>query len=507
MGMTVRKVPEGREADAGILAAMLDLVPVRSGGRFELLSRREVERRAEAFRSRGEGGRADALLGSLDFDGDAIFRRTFSQMASMVVRVRTSTLHRMLKSGAGAGEGRDGVMRRALAPAIGRQLDTISGQLGGERSDMLRYSLDQWAGTKSALKEARPLDFLMGGEEPARPALRTALADDRVPEDVRKYSRYFFKNLFRLNNIHGDNAFFYPPEVIENYWEVVAPDQGAFAVELCPSAGSLVISLFNPYRYFGLERTENPDYFGLVEMLALEHRKGQIKGCRANVRGATMEDDLALRELLSIETHLHDEELFSPGMPEELSPAGLAAFRAGLRELSGIRAEVLFPINERSEEGGRDFTTLGFDIELDKSTGRFRLDGEEASDDNQDRLALAIGTKLLALSRRLYRDPPHFPEPDVDELKRHIRGLMERAERGELTEALAREIVAKITVLDYFESLEKYSYALAVRTVEYLEGEQEIAFTIPMVFQALLDLELEGRSLDSVLLDGLGDGA
>lgn len=507
-GMSVQEVLEGRASDAGIVAALLGLVPVRSAGRVELLSRQEVEERAEEFRSRDEEAGAKELLSALDFDGEAVFRRIFSQMGSRSVRVRTSTLYRMLDNMAATGESRDGLVRRVLGPVIGKKIDVISDQLDEGKRDMLRYSLDEWSGAKRAgLEEACPLDFHIGAAEPSRPALRTTLGKEKVPEEVRKYSRYFFKNLFRLNNLHGDNEFFYPPEVIENYWEVIAPDQGAFGVEMCPSAGTFTVSLFDPSRSFGLERTDNPDYFGLVEMLALEARKGGIRGSRVTVRGATVDDDLALRELLGIETHFLDDDrlLFSAGLPEELSPEGLAAFRKGLRELGGIKAEVLFPINERSEGGAEDFTILGFDIKLDKISGRFTLDGTEVSEEDLDQLAMAIGMKLLALSRRLYRDPPNFPRPDVEGLERQVRRLMEKAEKEGLSEALTREIVAKITVLDYYESLERYSYALAARIVGHLQGAQEITFTIPRVLQVLLDLALEGRPLDDVLLSGLED--
>jgi len=119
-------------------------------------------------------------------------------------------------------------------------------------------------------------------------------------------------------------------------------------------------------------------------------------------------------------------------------------------------------------------------------------------------VVLAVGEKLLGLSRQVYRDPANFPQPDIDELDAEVRRLIDRAEEDGLTEEMAREIVAKITVLDYYESLAKFSYALSEQLVEYLEGMQTITFAIPRVLLALLNRVLEERSADELVLSSLG---
>mgnify|MGYP000998874837 FL=1 len=85
---------------------------------------------------------------------------------------------------------------------------------------------------------------------------------------------------------------------------------------------------------------------------------------------------------------------------------------------------------------------------------------------------------------------------------------MSRAEGEELTEGLAREIVAKITVLDYYESLARYSFSLGERLLAYLEEEHIVTMPIPRVLLALLNEMLEGTSADDRLRAtlSLGDG-
>jgi len=59
--------------------------------------------------------------------------------------------------------------------------------------------------------------------------------------------------------------------------------------------------------------------------------------------------------------------------------------------------------------------------------------------------------------------------------------------------------VAKITVLDYYESLARYSFSLGEQLLAYLEGEHVVTLPIPRVLLALLNEGLEHQSADERL--------
>jgi len=283
-----------------------------------------------------------------------------------------------------------------------------------------------------------------------------------------------------------------------------------FHLELLPSSHSMTLGLYRTLRSFGLARTDNPDYYDLVEFLATERRAPRIKGCLVKVHGATSEDELILQEALSIESDVVEDPTAGgmiAAVPRPMSAEGLAAFRSRLMELTGVRSEVRFPVNLRDPDcGEQDLSVLGFDLILDRDTGRFIMDDVAVSRSNLHGVGLAFAAKLLALSRQAYRDSPRFPEPDLDLLDEEVHTLMARAERDELGDELAREIVAKITVLDYYESLARYSYALGEQLVEVLEGRQNVTFTIPRILLAMLDSSIGPEELDERVLRALGDG-
>ncbi|MDW5564135.1 MAG: hypothetical protein SA339_13030 [Methanomassiliicoccus sp.] len=509
--MSSREVPIQQAADAEILAAMQNLLPVRCGDLIHLLPRKRVMDLIEESRLEGRDEDTSLLLRTLEFDGEAVFRRSFTQMTSRAVQLRTSTLCRMLEVMARTGESRDDLMRRLLAPLVRETLDSMEGSMGEDKAGLLRLSLNDWTRKRTAAEEVEA-DELGGGEEGTvpPPVLRLRMDKDSVPEDLKKYSRYFLKNLFRLNNIHGRSEFSHPPEVIEDYWEVVSPEQGVFHLEIAPSRRSLTIGLYHTSRSFGLARTENPDYYDLVEFLVSERRDPRIKGCQVVVHGATAGDEVVLQEALSIESMMVEDPTASgmvASVPRPMSAEGLSAFRSRLMQLTGIRSEVRFPINVQDPEcGERNYSVLGFDLRLDRDTDRFVLDDVMVTEAAAHAVGLVFADKLMALSRDLYRDPQHFPRPDIDQLDNEVHALIGRAEREELTEDLAREIVAKITVLDYYESLARYSYALAEQLVGQLEGMQKVTFTIPRALLALLDVSVREEDLDDRVLSALREG-
>ncbi|GEM_PF-1606004 len=509
--MWIREVPAQKAADADILASLQGLIPVRCGERFLLLPRKRVMDLIEESREAGRNEETSRLLKALEFNGEAAFRRSFSQVTSRSVALPTTTLYRMLEVMSETGESRDDIMRRLLAPVVSEILDEASEAMDEEKARLLKLSFEDWKGKRAAEEEVES-DDLGGGAEGTVPApvLRLRLQKEELSEDLRKFSRYFLKNIFRLNNIHGRYEFYHPPEVIEDYWEVVSPEQGVFHMELSPSQRSLSVGLYRTTRAFGLLRTENSDYYDLVELLASEMRAPSIKGCRVDVHGATAEDEVILQEALSIESVLMEDPTVNgmiAGVPRPMSPEGLSAFRSRLMQLSGIRSEVRFPVNVHDPEcGDQDYSVLGFDLHLDEDIGRFVMDGAVVSEQTMHDLGLAFAGKLLALTRQLYRDPANFPQPDLDELDAEVHALIARAEREELSDELAREIVAKITVLDYYESLAKYSYALSEELLHQLEGTQSVAFTIPRVLFALLDAAMGAEELNDRILRALREG-
>ena len=502
--MIIREVPGDQQVDAEILAALLDLIPVRDGDRYLLLGRREVIDQVEQARHLGNREKGIELARAMEFNGEAVFGERYTQMASKTVSVRTATLFRMLQEASVTGESREDMMRRLFRPSVENIIDELTGRLNDENEDMIRYSLKEWRNDSGPQMKEVDIDDIRDEETPV-PVLRHNILPPDLPADLRKYSRYFLKNLFRLNNIHDGHEFYYPPEIIERYWEFVSPDQGRFDMEIIPASGSFLLRLYDVSKRFGLDRTENPDYYGLAEFLTRDARKRCIKGCRISVHGPTPEDDGILEQMMLIEADGTDDALPN-GMgciAHELSPEGLKEFRELLRCLSGIRAEVLFPVSERSAERRDDLSILGFDICIDEETGRFRLDDAEASERSMHEVVVLMGKKLLDLSREAYRDPPRFPQPNVEELDTEVHRLIAEAEEGGLTEDKAKEIVAKITVLDYYEALARYSYVLSEQVVRFLEGEQTVTFTIPRMLLALLNRVLEERSADEIILSML----
>lgn len=509
--MSFREVPVHQAADADILASVQGLFPVQCGDVIRLLPRRRVMDLIEESRKAERYEDTTRLLRTLEFNGEAVFRKCFSQMTSRSVPLRTSTLCRMLEVMAETGESRDDLMRRLLSPMVAEVLDDVACSMDEEKARLLRSSLDDWRRKRAGEDEVES-DDLGGSSEGAisPPVLRVRLEKEGISPDLRKYSRYFLKNLFRLNNIHGKNEFYHPPEVIEDYWEVVSPEQGVFHVEISPSRKSLTVGLYRTSRSFGLVRTDNSDYYDLVELLVSERRSPRIKGCYVEVHGTTAEDEITLQEAMSIESMVLEDPTaigLVAGVPRPMSSEGLSAFRSRLMRLSGIRSEVRFPVNLSDVDcGEQDYSVLGFDLRLDRDTGRFVVDDVAVSEATMHAIGLAFAAKLLALSRQLYRDPMHFPQPDIDDLDAEVHALIARAEREELTEDLAREIVAKITVLDYYESLAKYSYALSEQLLNLLEGTQSVTFTIPRILLALVDSAMRPEEMNDRILRALRGG-
>ncbi len=500
--MSIRQVPADRPGDAEILASLQGFCPVPSGSIIELLPRRRVMDLVEKRRRSGEGD-VEVLLKALDFDGEAVFQKGYSLISSCRLSLRTSTIFMLLRAMSESGESRNDVLRRVLVPAVEEALERTVDSMDEGKSRLLRYSLDNWKGLRRSTGDLVEPGDERCGEGVSGITHRRCLGSEDLPPELSKTSRYFLKNLFRLNNLHGDNEFYHPPEVLEDYWEVISPDQGTFDVRMTPSRKELTVGLFRTSRGFGMNRTENEDYYNLLEFLASERRDPRIHCCRVELHGPTFEDEQYLQEALSVETVLVEGPVIEgtlAGRPRPLSPEGAGIFRSLLRKMSGVRAEVQFPVNLADPDHGQeDFSVLGFDLEHDPDADRFLLDDVAVSSGNLQDVVLVIGSKLLALSRRVYPRPASFPQPDVERLEEEVQALMSRVEGEELTEDIAREIVAKITVLDYYESLTRYSFSLGEQLLAYLEGEHVVTLPIPRVLLALLNEGLEHQPADERL--------
>lgn len=500
--MSIRQVPADRPGDAEILASLQGFCPVPSGSIIELLPRRRVMDLVEERRRSGEGD-VEVLLKALDFDGEAVFQKGYSLISSCRLSLRTSTIFMLLRAMSESGESRNDVLRRVLVPAVEEALERTVDSMDEGKSRLLRYSLDNWKGLRRSTGDLVEPGDERCGEGVSGITHRRCLGSEDLPPELSKTSRYFLKNLFRLNNLHGDNEFYHPPEVLEDYWEVISPDQGTFDVRMTPSRKELTVGLFRTSRGFGMNRTENEDYYNLLEFLASERRDPRIHCCRVELHGPTFEDEQYLQEALSVETVLVEGPVIEgtlAGRPRPLSPEGAGIFRSLLRKMSGVRAEVQFPVNLADPDHGQeDFSVLGFDLEHDPDADRFLLDDVAVSSGNLQDVVLVIGSKLLALSRRVYPRPASFPQPDVERLEEEVQALMSRVEGEELTEDIAREIVAKITVLDYYESLTRYSFSLGEQLLAYLEGEHVVTLPIPRVLLALLNEGLDDLPADERL--------
>lgn len=504
--MPHRLYPAERKVDAEIVAALQGLYPVRCGDLIELLPRQKVLDLIEERDGAGDVEAAEELSRALAFDGDSAFQRSYSQMTSCRLIVRTSTLFRLMEISTRSDEGRDDILRRQLAFAIDKALEDVTKHGSEEKVGLVHRSLSEWRSLRPHRQEGAGSEEGDHGRSGTGRTLYTCLEGDSLPPELVKTSRYFLKNLFRLNNLHGNNEFHHPPEVVEDYWEIVSPDQGIFEVRMVPARRELALVLFRTSRSFGLNRTDNEDYYGLIEFLASERREPRIHGCRVEIRGRTREDDVYLEEALSVETEVVEGPIPDgplAGIPRPLSLEGLRTFRSCLRRMSGVRAEVQFPIDPNDPfPGSENLSVLGFDLSFDREEGRFLIDEVPVRPGGEDDVALVIADKLLALSRRLCPRPSSLPVPDMQKMEAEVRALIALSEQDDRGEELARKIVAKITVLDYYESLVRYAYALSRQLIEFLEGEQEIVLAIPRPLLALLNEELDERSVDDLLMAG-----
>ena len=204
--MSIRQVPAERPGDADILASLQGLYPIPSGSIIELVPRQRVMDLIEKRQQTGEGD-VGPLLKALEFDGEAAFRKGYSQMSSCKLNLRTSTIFMLLRAMSETGESRNEVLRRILAPRWRRPWTGTADSVDEGKAYLLRYSLNNWIGMHRSTGDfVEPGDERCGDGDAGLSHL-TCMEGEGLPPELNKTSRYFLKNLFRLNNLHGENEF------------------------------------------------------------------------------------------------------------------------------------------------------------------------------------------------------------------------------------------------------------------------------------------------------------
>ncbi len=479
--MKIKEFSPDRRDDAEIFAAILGLVPHQEEDKIILRKRRAED----------------------DFDAERVFRSSYSRMMSKSFRMRSSTLYRILQQAARTIETRNEILRRLLMPAIREEIDSSRDAGNREKMELVLYALDKWGEEAHDRLEEIDAGLIKEGykESLCQPLVCTHLDGSRLPPDLRESSHSFLRELFRLNNIHNGDQFFYSPDVVIKYWNLVATDPGSFDPEISPVLGTMRVFFFRNPICFSLQKSESEDYYNLVEFLALERRKPRIVSSRIQLRGLTDQDDFIIQEMMGIETDLYDDQMqipFAIGIPRDLSDEGLQLFREDVHRLSGIKAMVTFPIVASSPASG-----LEFSLALTKDKRRFILDGAEVRKDNMEEVIRVVGRKVFQFACLIYRSPGMFPQPDLELLDRQLQETINRIEEQGLDEETSREIAVKAAQLDFYESLAKLTYSLSDEMVRYLEGSQVVNLTIPRVLLAYLDQILQKKDLDDILVKGL----
>ena len=505
--MNLRELPCNLDDDPYDLAAVMGMLPVRSGQSIILMSKEYVLALLEAPPKGRNDISPEDLRASLHFDADLVFDRNYTQIASKTMQLRTTTSFLILQEMSRTKEGINQIMQRLLSPYVYRAFESLNVDVDSRKRDMLTRSFDEWDSHKDPMDEFHgELDICTSKGQERRPTIHIEVPEEDIPIDLKDYIRYFLKDLFRLNNVYDGDNFRYRPEVLEDYWEVVAVEQARFSAHIIPSEKSIALTIFSNENQFGIQRSDDPDYLDLVEFLIREERLPAIKNCKIKLNGRTTNDEEILEEMLSIETDLYDDQMHIPyaiGIPHQLSEEGLLALRKGLHRLSGLSVDLMFPVSSRPEMQYDDLTTLGFDLDVSLDGMRFIFDGRELSEAGLDDIASVIGEKLLALSRTIYSDPPNFPSPDIGPISEELHDLIGYAEKEGVTDELVRQIISRIVVLDYYRSLTKLSYALSEQTIKRLNGMHDITFTMPKILMPFLDMAMRGEDIDRMVICGL----
>ena len=455
------------KSDSEILAAMLDCVPVN------------IDEESIEFLKK-------EAAGSTEFDGERLFKSTFSQMTSSKIKMRTATAYKLMNLMSASGESKNSIIRKMFSPAIENKIETYSSMISPDKLEILKFVLNEW--TKTASNADSDYPEACRAKVVSMPVMKITLDEDNVSEEYILGAREFIKCLFQLNNIINSKPR-YPSEVIDEYWEDVSPDSGIFSAELCPYLKKLSIQLFDPYYRFSIKRTDDELYDSVAEMLLLESRMSGIANCTVRTYGSSVEDETSVQEIKSIETDILEEKV----IPKEVSAEGLARIQKLLKGISNLNVDMKFP--------SEDFLCfLNFDITLDNDV--FKIDGVEVKEENKEKISEIIKIRLVQLSQKICCNAQMHSEEEIYSRIQEILNIKEE----DVSEKDVSELIELNCISDLYDSINNYCKVICDEITKYLLGIREMSFTIPNILLTILNCILLERPADEILSEHMGYG-
>ncbi len=445
--------------DSEILAAMLDYIPVDTEDGVELLKKEAA--------------------GNVEFNGEKLFKSTFSQMTSSKIRMRTSTAYKMMNLMSDNGESKNSIIRKMFSPAIESKIESYSPMISPDKLEIIRFVLNEW--TKTASNADSDYPEACRAKIVSMPVMKITLDEDNVSKEYIISAREFIKCLFQLNNIINNRPK-YSSEMIDEYWEEVSPDSGIFSAELCPYLKKLSIQLFDPCYRFSIKRTDDDLYDQVAEMLLLESRMETIANCTVRTYGTLVEDETSVQEIKSIESEILEERV----IPKEVSEEGLEHIRKLLKTISSLNVDMRFP--------SEDFLCfLNFDITLVDDT--FMIDGVEIKEENKDSISEIIKIRLIELSQKICCNIHIRSE---DEVYNRIQEILDINEE-EISEECISELIELNCISNLYGSINNYCRVICDEILKYLLGMREMSFTIPNILLTILNCILLEKPADEIL--------
>lgn len=455
------------KSDSEILAAMLDCVPVN------------IDEESIEFLKK-------EAAGSTEFDGERLFKSTFSQMTSSKIKMRTATAYKLMNLMSASGESKNSIIRKMFSPAIENKIETYSSMISPDKLEILKFVLNEW--TKTASNADSDYPEACRAKVVSMPVMKITLDEDNVSEEYILGAREFIKCLFQLNNIINSKPR-YPSEVIDEYWEDVSPDSGIFSAELCPYLKKLSIQLFDPYYRFSIKRTDDELYDSVAEMLLLESRMSGIANCTVRTYGSSVEDETSVQEIKSIEADILEEKV----IPKEVSAEGLARIQKLLKGISNLNVDMKFP--------SEDFLCfLNFDITLDNDV--FKIDGVEVKEENKEKISEIIKIRLVELSQKICCNAQMHSEEEIYNRIQEILNIKEE----DVSEKVVSELIELNCISDLYDSINNYCKVICDEITKYLLGIREMSFTIPNILLTILNCILLERPADEILSEHMGYG-
>ncbi len=522
LGVMLREFPISQRADAKVFALLQNLIPVEEPDedRVLLLTKDEVMEKAARLRNTGHDQEAYKLTTLPDSYNEEAFRSLFSQMSTKTVNIRTPTMYRILMEVADTSEPRDVILRKILAPQIDESFDQIRADIDIEKARLIHFSIDNWKAKKKPerTEEMDDAERKSHYQEIVRDRkLEFSRRREELSEDFRMNVKSYLKNLVLLNNIKDNGGFFYPPEIIEKFWDLLS-DNAALDVEIYPSSEMLTLLFYYNHRAFELIFEEDPDDFELLEFLGLEMRNRRIQNLDISLRGLSPKGQRILEDILNIDT----SEVTGGGLipiqfkrMHELSEDGLRRFRDGLYTIKDVMVEMNFPMVRLllNEDGSSSnppdqirFNRIEFSLSLSEDQSIFLLDGVPIDSHSSDDLVSHIQKELLEFSRFIHRKPWTFPLPDPVELREEIDSTLDESTLDNLDEDQRKEVACKMTILGFHNSVIQLARTLEVALKRELTGTQELTIVMPTVLTPLLNMQLTERDIDEIILKSLEEG-